>query len=378
MLGQQPWTLDRVVRIGFAAVLVWGAVVLLKAVSDAVIPFLVGLLLAYILNPAVGWVEEKVHSRAAAIGIVLGAIVFLGVGIAMIVGPLLAREVAHMARLAQEIVGNSRLAAEAAQKLPPDLWEAVRTLLATPEVQDFLRSDSAVSLLREGLRRLVPGVMGLISGAYAMVMAATIVAVIGLYTVFLLVEFRAIRQHWQSLLPPSWRQPVAEFLVEFDQAMSRYFRGQTMVAGCVGILFAIGFALVGLPLALLLGALLGLLNMVPYLQILGFIPAILLSGVHALDSGTSLSVILGQVLLVFAGVQLIQDLILTPRFLGRSLGLSPAWILLSLSVWGSLLGFLGLLLALPLTCLALAYWRRLALNQGPETPVSLPPDQSAQ
>ena len=77
-------------------------------------------------------------------------------------------------------------------------------------------------------------------------------------------------------------------------------------------------------------------------------------------------------------MQLIQDLILTPRFLGRSLGLSPAWILLSLSVWGSLLGFLGLLLALPLTCLALAYWRRLALNQGSATPVSLPPDPSAQ
>ncbi|HCF04665.1 MAG TPA: hypothetical protein DEU72_00260 [Desulfomicrobiaceae bacterium] len=257
------------------------------------------------------------------------------------------------------------MAAEAAKRLPPDIWEAVRGVLASPEVQDFLRSDSVFSIAQGMLRRIVPGIMGLISGAYSMVMAVAVVLVIGLYTVFLLLDFESLRQRWHSVLPTSWRQPILEFLAEFDSAMSRYFRGQALVAGTVGILFAIGFSLIGLPLAVVLGLFLGLLNMVPYLQTVGFVPAVLLAGVHALETGTSFWTVLGLVLVVFAVVQAIQDMVLVPRFLGKAMGLSPAWILLSLSIWGSLLGFLGLLLALPLTCLLFAYWRRLiASDEG--------------
>ncbi|MDI3493174.1 MAG: hypothetical protein PWQ64_660 [Desulfomicrobiaceae bacterium] len=365
MLGHEPWTFDRTVRLALVAAVIWGAVRLLGALSDAIIPFLMGLLFAYVLDPVVRRVEVRVRSRQAAIAVVLlGAVVTLILAGALFT-PMIAREVTHMARLAQEVLSNSRLAAEAAKRLPPDIWEAVRGVLASPEVQDFLRSDSVFSIAQGMLRRIVPGIMGLISGAYSMVMAVAVVLVIGLYTVFLLLDFESLRQRWHSVLPTSWRQPILEFLAEFDSAMSRYFRGQALVAGTVGILFAIGFSLIGLPLAVVLGLFLGLLNMVPYLQTVGFVPAVLLAGVHALETGTSFWTVLGLVLVVFAVVQAIQDMVLVPRFLGKAMGLSPAWILLSLSIWGSLLGFLGLLLALPLTCLLFAYWRRLiASDEG--------------
>lgn len=372
MLGQRPWTFDRTVRLALSAALVWGGVRLLGVLSEAMIPFLVGLLLAYMLDPLVGRVEARVRSRGLAIALVLLAVALAAAAVVAVVGPMIGREVAHMARLAQDILQNSHLAAEAAKRLPPDLWEAVRGLLASPEVQEFLRSDNFLSLAQGALRRLVPGLMGLISGVSSMVMGLAVVVVIGLYTVFLLSEFRSLRQRWHALLPVSWRQPAQEFLAEFDRAMSRYFRGQAMVAAVVGALFALGFALVGLPLAVVLGLVLGVLNMVPYLQIVGFIPAVLLAGVQALDTGTSFFTALALVLAVFVVVQAIQDLVLTPRFLGQAMGLSPAWMLLSISVWGSLLGFLGLLLALPLTCLALAYWRRLALQE--EAALDNPPE----
>ncbi len=363
MLGEHRWTFDRTVRLALTAALVWGGVRLLGVLSAAVIPFLVGLLLAYLLDPIVGWVEVRVRSRGGAIALVLGGALGLVILGGAILGPLLGREVAHMARLTQEVLSNSRVAAEAAQRLPPDVWEAVRNLLASPEVQEFLRSDSFLSLLQGAARRLVPGIMGVLSGAYSMVMGMAVVLVIGLYTVLLLYEFRTLRERWHSLLPASWQQPVRAFVADFDQAMSRYFRGQAMVAAVVGGLFAVGFTLIGLPLAVVLGVFLGVLNMVPYLQIVGFIPAVLLAGVHALETGSSFVVVLALVLVVFVVVQAIQDLVLTPRFLGQAMGLSPAWMLLSISIWGSLLGFLGLLLALPLTCLLLAYWRRLILHR---------------
>ena len=98
--------------------------------------------------------------------------------------------------------------------------------------------------------------------------------------------------------------------------------------------------------------------MVPYLQTIGFIPAFFLAGIHALETGTEFWTVLGLVVLIFAVVQIFQDAVLVPRIMGKVMGLSPAMILLSLSIWGKLLGVLGLLIALPVTCLLLAYYKR--------------------
>ena len=122
--------------------------------------------------------------------------------------------------------------------------------------------------------------------------------------------------------------------------MNHYFRGQALVAFIVGILFCIGLAIVGLPMAVVMGLFIGLLNMVPYLQLISLIPTTLLCLVSSVD----------------IIVQCIQDLILTPRIMGKAMGLNPAVILLSLSVWGTLLGFIGLIVALPLTTLLLSYY----------------------
>jgi predicted PurR-regulated permease PerM len=148
--------------------------------------------------------------------------------------------------------------------------------------------------------------------------------------------------------------------------MSNYFRGQAAVASICGVLFALGFTLVGLPLGILLGLFVGLLNMVPYLQILGLIPAGLLAMMHAVQSGTNIWMVLGLTGLVFVVVQLIQDGFLTPKIMGKVTGLNPAMIMLSLSIWGKLLGLLGMIIALPVTYLLLVYYRRL-IQTAPST-----------
>jgi predicted PurR-regulated permease PerM len=137
--------------------------------------------------------------------------------------------------------------------------------------------------------------------------------------------------------------------------MGNYFRGQSLVALCVGILFAIGFSIIDFPMAIGLGLFIGLLNLIPYLQMVGIIPTIMLALLKAYDTGGSFWLILLSALAVFAVVQTIQDMILTPRIMGKAMGLNPAMMLLSLSVWGALLGFIGLIIALPLTTLIIAY-----------------------
>ncbi|MBQ5551104.1 MAG: AI-2E family transporter [Bacteroidales bacterium] len=109
-------------------------------------------------------------------------------------------------------------------------------------------------------------------------------------------------------------------------------------------------------MGLLLGLMVGMLNIVPYLQILGFLPALLLSCVMSMETGTPVWLCILMTASVFVTVQIIQDMFLTPKIMGHATGLNPAMILLSLSVWGKLLGFLGLIVAIPFTCIVKIYY----------------------
>ena len=163
---------------------------------------------------------------------------------------------------------------------------------------------------------------------------------------------------------------------DIEESMNRYFRGQALVAGLVGILFSIGFLIVGLPLAIVLGLFIGVLNMVPYLQLIGIIPTILLCLVSASDTGTNFWLLFGACILVFIIVQIIEDVFIVPRVMGKVTGLNPAIILLSLSIWGTLLGFVGMIIALPLTTLCLSYYQRYVIGDDSVEPPDSPTDSS--
>ena len=165
------------------------------------------------------------------------------------------------------------------------------------------------------------------------------------------------------LLPNKYRTFASNLVHDVQDGMNRYFRGQALVAFCVGILFSIGFLIIDFPMAIALGLFIGALNMVPYLQIIGFLPTILLAILKAADTGQNFWIIIACALAVFAIVQIIQDTFLVPKIMGKITGLNPAIILLSLSIWGSLMGMLGMIIALPLTTLMLSYYQRFIINK---------------
>jgi len=198
-----------------------------------------------------------------------------------------------------------------------------------------------------------------IQGTASLLFSLVGLVVIGLYLVFILMEYPNYRRSWKLLLPPAARTTISVFVKDFDRALSQYFRAQALIASIVAILFAIGFKCIGLPMALILGILLGLLNMVPYLQIVGLLPCFFLVVVQGLETNQSFLQLGAYVLVVFGVVQVIQDAILVPKIMGKASGLSPAMMLLSLSIWGKLLGLFGLVIAIPITCLCLAYYRQL-------------------
>jgi predicted PurR-regulated permease PerM len=341
---QRPYTLDRVVRIGIAAGLLWGLVWLLGYLSDVLIPFAVALLLAYLINPLVILIQKKIPRRVPAVFISLIIVFSVAVLLVVIIAPMIVGEIKHMGKVASDVVNNSAVAERAAKALPPDIWKAIKNLLSRQEIQDFFKTSNFIGLVQNILKKIMPGLWGIITGTTNFLLGILGLSFILLYLIFLLLDYHRVREGWKNLIPPDHRDTVVAFVTDFDRAMHRYFRGQAAVASIVGVLHAIGFSLVGLPLGILLGIAVGVFNMVPYLQLLAIPPALILAVVHAVEVGGSIWLYIGLTLLVFAVVQLIQDGFLVPRIMGDITGLSPAIILLSLSVWGKLLGMLGLLI----------------------------------
>lgn len=368
----QPITFDRMIRalltIATLAALVW----LVRYLADVLTPFVLALVAAYLMNPLTDRIEGLTGNRAAAVmATLLLSILVLALSVVFI-APLITNEVAHMGKLLKDLLSNSELAAKAAAHLPPDIWQALKDVAARPEVQELFKDGNALALARTVAAKALPGAWGVLRGAAGLLAGIAGIVVIVLYFVFLLLDFKNVRDGWLDMIPPSKRDFVSELSGDFMAAMSRYFRSQALVAACVGVLFAVGFGLIGLPLGVLLGLAIGLMNMAPYLQLAGFVPAFFLGTVHALETGSGIWATFALILAVFAVVQLIQDAVLVPHIMGQTMGLSPAVILLSLSIWGKLLGMLGLLLAIPLTCLLWAWYRRYVTGEEPEKEPAAP------
>ena len=360
--NDRSFTFGRVLQLALFAGLAWGLVLLLDYLSDVLLPFVIGLVVAYFLDPVTNRVQHVIKQRVLA---ALFTLVSITLAVSLVVWfmvPMVGNELADMGRTVSKMAANTELAQAAKEHLPENVWEEVNEILKRDDVKRYLTSDGAVQMAKDTAKKLLPGVWGVLSGAANVLTFITGLLVIMLYVVFLLIDYDNMAARWRDYLPPGMRDDVSGFVGEFIQATNRYFRSQALVACCVAVLFAIGFSIIGLPLAILMGIFIGLLNMVPYLQILGIIPCLLLAGLKALEQGDSFLGGLGIVMLVFGLVQVIQETVLVPRIQGKAMGLSPAIILLSLSVWGKLLGFLGVILALPLTCLGLTYYRSYLLK----------------
>lgn len=368
LLDDKPYTLDRIFRLFAAAALLTGGVLLLRSLSAVLLPFAAALLLAYLANPGVRRLESALGGRRlpAVLLFLLGISLVLS-GLVWLVLPAVARETAESARLLAQAVADSRMAENIGRWLPADLWGELQRRIGSQDVQELLHSGRTWSAVQAILGKTVPGLWNILSGAAGLLLGVVGLTTVLIYLVLLLADFERLADHWDAWLPPSWRAPVSGFMAEFEKAMSRYFRAQSLVAAIVGVLHAVGFALVGLPFAVPFGLLVGLLNMVPYLQLAAIPLALFLALLLTASGGLSIGTAVGLTALVFAVVQAIQETLLVPRFVGGATGLPPWLVLLSLSVWGQLLGLLGLLIAIPSTCLVLAWYRRFLAAQPART-----------
>ena len=158
---------------------------------------------------------------------------------------------------------------------------------------------------------------------------------------------------------------------DVEKELNNYIRGQSLVALIMGILFCIGFTIIDFPMAIGLGILIGIMDLVPYLHTFALIPTAFLALLKAADTGQNFWIIFAGAFAVFCVVQVIIDMVVTPKVMGKAMGLNPAILLLALSVWGALLGFIGLIVALPLTTILIAYYQRYVTKDKAKAPAAI-------
>jgi predicted PurR-regulated permease PerM len=360
----KPYTFDRVVRLIIGIVILLVIFFLVDYLSNVLLPFLLGWLLAYMMNPMVNFFQLKLHLRNRPLSIFLTFVALLAVfsGIVMLLINPVSNEVSKASQLIGEYLINPRTHQLQLPFLPEPWQQYIQEHFSYAEFQNLINSSS----FREVLGKIQPHFMSFLSGTLQFILSLFIVFVILLYNIFILLDYEKITNGWRQIIPPKYRIFVEGLVDDLSLGMNRYFRGQALVAGLVGVMCAIGFSIIGLPLAIVMGLFIGLLNMVPYMQWFGFIPVALLMWLKSVETGQSFPMLLLALFIVVVIVQIIQDLFLIPKIMGKMTGLKPALILLSLSVWGSLLGIVGMIIALPLTTLIISYYKRYVLNDAVE------------
>ena len=345
-------TFDSFIRGIISALIIIGVLYLVNYLSSVLLPFFVAWLIAYMTYPMVTFFQYRLKLKNRVLSIFVTMLVLLTLLILafVVLVPPIVDELGKLKELltAYFIEGSKQAA------IPGTVANFIKEHVNMIQIQSTLSEEN----LSQAIRSLLPKAWNILTQSVNIVVSIFAAFIVLLYTFFILLDYETIANGWVGLVPAKYREMTVRIVNDVKDGMNRYFRGQSLVAFLVGVLFSIGFLIIDFPLAVGFGLFIGLLNMVPYLQLIALAPTVLLALLKAADTGESFWWILACALLVFCVVQVIQDGFIVPKVMGKITGLNPAIILLSLSVWGALMGIVGMIIALPCTTIMLSYYKR--------------------
>ncbi len=359
-------TFDRFIRWAGIAVLVLAVLFVTNYLSGVLLPFFIAWFFAYLLYPVVKFIENRLRMRSRAVSIVLamGAVIAITGGVLWLIIPQMVDQFDKLGyvltRWLHQTTHTNNLTALIKE------W----VISNQDQVERFLRSRD----FSDTLKTAMPKVFSVVSQTANVIISIVASMITLLYMFFILLDYETLTANWIRIFPKKNRPFWHSLMKDVERELNNYIRGQGMVALCMGVMFCIGFTIIGFPMAIGLGILIGIMDLVPYLHTFALIPTAFLAMLKAADTGQNFWLVFGLAVLVFCVVQIITDMIVTPKIMGKAMGLNPAILLLSLSVWGALLGFIGLIVALPLTTLIIAYWQRYVTKEKPQEEEIFMPD----
>ena len=360
----RKWVVRSIITVLVLAVLY----ILIRRLSGVLLPFLISFVVAYMLAPIVKFFQETCRLKNRLLSILVTLLLISGIisGIVAALVPAISKQATSLSQSIKHYISQT----DSISYFSPEFNAEIKELIQGLDIKTLLQTNE----VQEGIKKAIPVLSEWIGNGINALGGLAVAFVCILYIIFLLIDYEKITKNWLKYIPERFSATIQMLITDLDRNMNAYFRGQALVAGIVGILFAIGFQIIGLPMGIGIGLMIGVLNLVPYMQALGIPPCILLALIQASETGRPVWVTLLCLAAVFIIVQTIQDMLLVPKIMGDVTGMGPAWILLSLSIWGSLLGIVGMIIALPLTTLLISYYKRFVLRIK-DTPKTNPKKQ---
>lgn len=350
-------TFDKFIRWAGIALIIFAVLYITNYLSSVLLPFFIAWFFAYLLYPVVKFIENKLHIKVRALSIIIAMLLAVGVigGVIWLIIPPMIDQFDKLGdvltRWLHQTTHTNNLTA-----LIKDWLQDNQT-----QVEKFMKSKD----FSDAIKSAMPKVFSVVGQTANVILSIVASMITLLYMFFILLDYETLTTNWIRIFPKKIRPFWHELINDVERELNNYIRGQGMVALCMGIMFCIGFTIIGFPMAIGLGILIGIMDLVPYLHTFALIPTAFLAMLKAADTGQNFWLVFGLAFLVFCVVQVITDMVVTPKIMGKAMGLNPAILLLSLSVWGALLGFIGLIVALPLTTLLIAYWQRYVTKEKP-------------
>ncbi|MDE5687731.1 MAG: AI-2E family transporter [Paramuribaculum sp.] len=357
-VSRHYWTTDRIMRLIIGLAITVAIILLLNYLRDVLLPFFVACFIAYLLQPLVEFNRRITHEKGRAISSILTII-----DVAMVAGvviylfmPSVISELNTLGNILKDVSSGKH-------RLPPYL------VAALDFIDRYFDPDNLASVLSGShLEAILSKGSSIIEESIGVVFKILSWLLTLVYILFILIDYPQISRGFKLIIPHKYRPKIIPVVHDVENSMNHYFRGQGLVALIAAVLYCVGFSIVGLPLAIPMGIIVGILYMIPYFQYVTLIPVAAICFIYSLGGSTEFLPELGKCLLVYVVSQSICDYIVTPHIMGKEMGLNPAIILLSLSVWGSLLGIIGMIIALPVTALIMTYYERYISN--PPAPAS--------
>ncbi len=352
---RNPW-----VRLGGLVLLLAGLGALVYCLGGVVTPFAAAFAIAYLLNPLVNGMERfferdiaksrlargRLHPRTASVGILVVGLVVVVVLAVVIVAPVVYHQVADTVAKVPSYAKTVR------ERVEP--W-VQRLNLRYPEESEQIREQLERGLKENNVAivaRVTSVLRATFSNLLSFVLAVLNLVVIPIFAIYLLYDMNRIRHGMGELVPGRYRPYVGTRMREVDALLSAWVRGQLTVAFMLGIFYAIGLTACGVPMGLLVGFVIGFFNLVPFMSyVLGLPIALLLSVIDNQSLARAIAVVA-----VFSFGQFVEGNFITPRIVGDKLGLHAVVIMLAVLIGGTLFGFTGMLLALPVTAALSVFW----------------------
>lgn len=342
------WNIDRIMTLVIALAITVAVVALVKYLSDVLLPFFVACFIAYVLQPLVEFNQRWTHLKGRTIPAVLTVLEVSAV-IALIVIiflPSVAKETDMLGSILKDVTDGKR----ALPEYCVPIVTFVDRYINPDGIKELLNGMDMESLLHRGT--------SLMSQSLDVILKTLAWLLTLVYVLFILIDYPQISRGFKMIVPRKYREGAMNIVRDVQQNMNRYFRGQGVVALCAMVFYCVGFSIVKLPLAIPMGILVGVLYMIPYFQYVTLIPVAIICFIYSLGGGDAFLPLLGKCALVYVISQSICDYVITPHIMGKEMGMNPAIILLSLSIWGSLLGIIGMIIALPVSSLLMSYYEK--------------------